>query len=785
MSNKTKVLLLLTALTTACSNNKTDTGSTAPGTEVPLLSMNSIAAVSDNPPVKTVFTLNDSARITKIMTYHWNSGQGAAPGTLALANTQTGAIFGPWMAVASKTGYDLTPGATWPTTSSTPPYLYWSVQPNVNVPAGTYEVIDSDPATWSYTWDTGEMGISFVYGLLAHPGARMDAGTGPDLGLPDVAHSNPDFGANLGGDGGGKTVDSGPAMGAEAGSDLPPRGGVIGTITTGAATPLATQQLGTDGGTITVTVPGAALNGLTLTVPAGAYTAPQTFTISSASVSGHTFGSDFHPITPLITVDNGGVFSQEIITVRIPAQVPAGQFAMGFYYNPATQKLEGMATVSQDANSLTVATRHFSSFVLSAIDKALLKTDIDTSFRPGIDDWEFPNYGSYLTSGHCTGQSMTAMWYYYEQPDGKDLTLYGRYDNNGNQPPTPSLWMDDSYGYRFASVVWNEMDWSSLGRKLTEEFVADVDADTWRLFAYSMQLTRQPQMTEIWDTVHGGGHALVVYRIFNGNLYVADPNYPGDTTRRFDYANEKFAPYNSADNQADIDAGNFTLYDRITYVAKDALSDWSLITKRWAQVKNGTIGNDVFPAYQLVWLDDAGVAANLTDGFVSQSAQIKIRASVAGLTGGLNIFRDQVEVVADAAGAVTLNKGNNLLGCYVQVKVGADWRYLDFKYINLSYSPSTATVSIEGTWNPCATAGGLCNQWTFSGGSGQWIHGGFSTLDSMTNTFTYKLDGNTLTISGLPGFDVCDDSPYTVTVTGNTMTWQSIDIAGVQFTFTK
>jgi len=759
MGKKTK-LLLLTTLTAACTGHSTTPATTTDGTETVLLSMTSIAAVSDNPPQKTILALSDSAHITKIMTYHWNSGQGSAPGTLALRNTQTGAIQGPWPAVASKTGYDLTPGATWPRTSTEPPYLYWSVQPNVNVPAGNYEVVDSDPATWSYTGDTGNRGITFVFGWLAHSAARMDGGAVPDSGAGAAVDSRSD--------------------------SRPSRAGVVGTIATGSPTVLATQQVGPDGGTVTVNAPTAALNGLTLSVPAGAFTTPQAFTISSAPVTGHTFGSDFNPITPLITVDNGGTFSGGIITVRIPVTIPAGQFAMGFYYNAATQKLEGMATVSQDANSLTVATRHFSSFLLSAIDKALLKPDIDTIFRPGIDDWEFPNYGSYLTSGHCTGQSMTAMWYYYEQPDGKDLTLYGRYDNNGNQPPTPDLWMDDSHGYRFASVVWNEMDWASLGRSISEEFIANVDADTWRLFAYSMQLTGQPQMTEIWDTSPGGGgHALVVYRIAGGNLYVADPNFPGDTTRRIEFANDTFTPYNSAANEVDIAAGRFVLYDRIAYVAKDSLSDWSKIAKHWTEVKDGTIGNDVFPSYRIVRVDDTGVASNLADGFVSQSAQIGLDVDVNGATGRLTVYRDQVEIAADGNGDYPLNKGNNVLGCFVEAVVDNEWRYLDFKYINVSYTPSTATVSIDGTWNPCATSPGLCNQWTFSGGSGQWIHGGFSTVDSLKESFTYKLDGNTLTISGLFGYDYGDDSPYTVTVAGNTMTWQSIAISTAHFTFTK
>jgi len=43
--------------------------------------------------------------------------------------------------------------------------------------------------------------------------------------------------------------------------------------------------------------------------------------------------------------------------------------------------------------------------------------DIDSGFRPGIDDWEFTNYGSYITpDGECEGQSLTALWYYDTSP---------------------------------------------------------------------------------------------------------------------------------------------------------------------------------------------------------------------------------------------------------------------------------------------------------------------------------------------------------------------------------
>ena len=56
------------------------------------------------------------------------------------------------------------PPAAWPSRGDGPPHLYWTVQPNVNVPAGTYEVVDSDPGTWAYNSDSGNRGFAWVFG---------------------------------------------------------------------------------------------------------------------------------------------------------------------------------------------------------------------------------------------------------------------------------------------------------------------------------------------------------------------------------------------------------------------------------------------------------------------------------------------------------------------------------------------------------------------------------------------------------------------------------------------
>lgn len=53
-----------------------------------------------------------------------------------------------------------------------------------------------------------------------------------------------------------------------------------------------------------------------------------------------------------------------------------------------------MAEVAAD--HVTVLTRHFSKFFVSAIPRRLLdEVRVTTDFAPGRDDWPLPNYGSY------------------------------------------------------------------------------------------------------------------------------------------------------------------------------------------------------------------------------------------------------------------------------------------------------------------------------------------------------------------------------------------------------
>jgi len=124
---------------------------TEKGVEAEVLNVGNIDAVSNGPTSPTQFTVTKPYRLTLIQTYHWNNGRGAQPGTIGLIK-EDGTLFGPWR-VMTKPGQGGVPNA------------YWEVSPNIVVPAGTYTIVDSDPATWSRNARSGGRGMAVIKGF--------------------------------------------------------------------------------------------------------------------------------------------------------------------------------------------------------------------------------------------------------------------------------------------------------------------------------------------------------------------------------------------------------------------------------------------------------------------------------------------------------------------------------------------------------------------------------------------------------------------------------------------
>ena len=130
-------------------------------------------AVANGSAGAAVFVLPAPTRIAKITTYHWNGGHGAPAGTIILRGGSGGPI-GSW------------PASGLPAQGDSP-NLYWVVTPNVDLPAGTYTVVDSDPSTWAQNSATGGVG------MLTVEGVRQAAGQTNRRGCDVAVYRDPNY----------------------------------------------------------------------------------------------------------------------------------------------------------------------------------------------------------------------------------------------------------------------------------------------------------------------------------------------------------------------------------------------------------------------------------------------------------------------------------------------------------------------------------------------------------------------------------------------------------------
>ena len=127
------------------------TPSLSPLAEQQIFSITSIGVANNGATKATRFLISRSWFVTRIVTYHWNNGQGMTPGTISL-RADNGTTYGPWQAIGE-------PG------SGGVLDAYWVVKPNVVILPGAYTVIDSDPSTWAQNEETSGAGMSWGYGI--------------------------------------------------------------------------------------------------------------------------------------------------------------------------------------------------------------------------------------------------------------------------------------------------------------------------------------------------------------------------------------------------------------------------------------------------------------------------------------------------------------------------------------------------------------------------------------------------------------------------------------------
>lgn len=500
---------------------------------------------------------------------------------------------------------------------------------------------------------------------------------------------------------------------------------------------LASEEITTDGGTIDITE--GSLEGLSLEIMPDSYDDNIEVVISTADSSDIPFVEDFNPITPLILIDNLHEYSNEPMELTIPIDIDTTEdFAMAFFYDEETGELEAIPTVSLDNDNITIATSHFSVVVVSTITiekLMLLGLDVenaDSGFRPGVDDWSFTNRGSFAApNGHCAGQSITSIYYYVTRKKARgDDNLWDRFDNNGGDK-TPDLWVDDSLGYQYASLIQYKSNWRAKALDTFLDFGNESDYNVYYSFLYAIHITKNPQLIYIYekdmDDNYLGGHAMIVYKVQDSKLYVADPNYPGQANRFIEFnAFDVLGDYSSGANATDIATNGATLYSDFAYIGLSANINFTTLEDEYIKmleltmdplfdlltsIKYGThyddtlghmITPDIEGAITLPEDYNDGVPERYKNKVVVIPSTIYRNIAYTIYRGtDVVINRTQTSQTNDfTVFIVPLVEGENDLGILIEVWDGKQYNYLNFERIDLTYLGTLPTPEEEaiGKW---------------------------------------------------------------------------------------
>jgi hypothetical protein len=561
-----------------------------------------------------------------------------------------------------------------------------------------------------------------------------------------------------------------------------------GNIQLGPSSTVFTGSVSPSAGITIVHKAGDSLDGLMIDVPAGAFTATQELTIASASIQSHKFGADVQPITPFIAINPGSAYAQRPVSITIPVRVPANSFGIPMAYNPRTDKLEVLPIIGLTDTSITTYLADFAPgsptsstlsrlglskpdisfadllglFIIAASSAALdLTANYPSGFLPGVNDWQFTNFGStWAPGGHCDGQSVTMMWYFNNRSSKGSQSLFGLYDNDANSPATPSLQWDDVLGYRLCSVVQHDFNSGNIITELAalQQKTPIGDIVTMKLFSYALGHGYGPQLVGLGGYNSNGvweGHTVLAYQQAGNELCVADPNYPGVLTRRIQYTHPIFQPYLSGLNANSPG----TRYTKIYFVRyQSAFFNWNSVADRWKEFESKTVGNGSFPNYIIKVLDDSANYVPLTDGFTSTGNELALRIqSTADLK--FTAFSEACAPIPVTSNSISLPNGKQRVGICLwdqqnywagfnwysvemgrtssdsstifPLATGNTWTYTESKYYSngQSYATTTYTVSIvdakfAGTdlWFACTDTRGEDTTWITRRFDGIWVY---------------------------------------------------------------
>ena len=392
------------------------------------------------------------------------------------------------------------------------------------------------------------------------------------------------------------------------------------------------------GGTITVSKPGDPLNGLTLTVPSGAFSGTLNVTIGSSTNKNLPTANGIAPISPVVhVVTSAGGYAKGAITFRIPVTVATGTFPVVVLYDSATKTIEPMTTIAYDGSSVTAITGHLSqpavlsasaarvagrsrpmsggtaaggpdslavAYGVYAIPAAVLNQDWDTHFRPGINDWEMPAIPTEGAPGSTLlGVAATELWYFNTRASSTPL--------NGRFPVVRNASLSDTIGFHWTSLIDYLVD-NQVNSYLSSAYIAVTNGHANRDSLQFDQIRASfalpslnggvplPVFVDLQSPLIQGYYYLIAYRATGNQIYVADPISPGDSSRFLQLVSSGMTPYQNPVYKPGVS------FNAPLATSLGLAIPLAPLASSYGDATAGTVGTNLFP----------------TSGFYSWSGQV-------------------------------------------------------------------------------------------------------------------------------------------------------------------
>lgn len=449
------------------------------------------------------------------------------------------------------------------------------------------------------------------------------------------------------------------------------------------------------------------LKGLAVEVPAGVSEEELTLKIRQGETPAET-PPHAKSVSPVVEISASEPFLAETAFVKIPHETGEGEVSVAFFQSGTEAPWEGIPAAGLEADAITLATNRLEDLVLVNADKAALDKlpAVDTGFRPGTDDFQFVNRGSFVNpKGHCAGQSVAMLWHYKNRrlPGGKPL--YGLWDNNG-KTPTPALWQDDAWAYRLSSSVhvdaagsnrkafFADYAWqaSTLGAEML--FAEEAELQFYSM-KYAMVASKRPQGIAIYssDPAVDGGHFIFAYKIEGNKVYLCDPNEPGDGSRTITFDGKKFTPYV-------MDGKDF---DQIYWCGEFALVDEHQVGERWAEVESGALSNNIFEHPQIIIQGGLSADPNRLNFSVELSPAVASKLYLSLYKPGAKIWFEDFDTPVYAGGAYRQYDMPGFVGSEKQIGFffhSKDRAWYDFQWVTFTGGSDLVLVPDKDLYQP-------------------------------------------------------------------------------------